>query len=62
VVGPTLERPVSTDPPPAEDEVQEFLRSSAGRAPRWLVAIGVLAWLTTVYLGYQSLTQLGRLF
>jgi hypothetical protein len=59
VVGPTLERPVSTDLPPAEDEVREFLRSSAGRAPRWLIAIGVL---TTVYLGYQSLTQLGRLF
>jgi Mn2+/Fe2+ NRAMP family transporter len=32
------------------------------RYPRWLIAIGALAWLTTVYLGYMSLTELGQLF
>ena len=31
------------------------------RYPRWLIAIGVLAWITTVYLGYQSMTGLGEL-
>ena len=32
------------------------------RYPRWLIAIGALAWATTVYLGYQSMTELGTLF
>ncbi len=32
------------------------------RYPRWLIAIGVLAWVTTVYLGYKSLAELGTLF
>ena len=31
------------------------------RYPRWLIVIGVLAWVTTVYLGYESLTSLGDL-
>jgi Mn2+/Fe2+ NRAMP family transporter len=30
--------------------------------PRWLVGIGVLAWLTSIYLGYNSLTGLQDLF
>ena len=30
--------------------------------PRWLIAVGALAWVTTVYLGYMSLTELGQLF
>ena len=29
--------------------------------PRWLIAIGVLAWVTTVYLGYQSMAGLAEL-
>ena len=31
------------------------------RYPVWLVAVGVLAWCLTVYLGYESLTMLGDL-
>ncbi len=30
--------------------------------PRWLVGIGVVAWAMTIYLGYNSLTGLGKLF
>jgi Mn2+/Fe2+ NRAMP family transporter len=30
--------------------------------PRWLVGIGALAWILTVYLGYNSLTGLAELF
>ncbi|HEU5455882.1 MAG TPA: hypothetical protein VFU85_09380, partial [Nocardioides sp.] len=30
--------------------------------PRWLIGVGALAWVTTVYLGYMSLTELGQLF
>jgi Mn2+/Fe2+ NRAMP family transporter len=32
------------------------------RYPRWLVVIGVAAWLLTVYLGWNSLSQLGTLW
>lgn len=32
------------------------------RYPRWLLGVGVLAWLLTLYLGYRSLTGLGQLF
>ena len=32
------------------------------RYPRWLIGIGVLAWVTTIYLGYQSLAGLAELF
>lgn len=32
------------------------------RYPRWLIVIGVLAWLTTIYIGYQAMTGLGGLF
>lgn len=32
------------------------------RYPSWLVAIGALAWVLTIYLGYNSLTGLGELF
>lgn len=32
------------------------------RYPRWLIAVGVAAWVLTIYLGYQSLTGLGELF
>ncbi len=31
------------------------------RYPAWLLAIGVLAWLLTLYLGWQSLSGLGKL-
>ncbi|MGK9274562.1 hypothetical protein KXR83_26585, partial [Williamsia muralis] len=31
------------------------------RYPTWLLAIGVIAWLVTLYLGYESLTKLGDL-
>ena len=31
------------------------------RYPAWLLAIGVLAWLVTLYLGYSSITSLGDL-
>jgi Mn2+/Fe2+ NRAMP family transporter len=30
--------------------------------PRWLLIIGVVAWVLTIYLGYESLTGLGNLF
>jgi hypothetical protein len=30
--------------------------------PRWLVGLGVLAWLTSIYRGYNSLTGLSDLF
>jgi Mn2+/Fe2+ NRAMP family transporter len=30
--------------------------------PRWLAAIGAVAWLVTVYLGWQSIGKLGSLF
>jgi Mn2+/Fe2+ NRAMP family transporter len=30
--------------------------------PRWLAAIGALAWLVTVYLGWESIGRLGALF
>ncbi len=29
--------------------------------PRWLVVVGVVAWLASVYLGYELLTTLGDL-
>ncbi len=32
------------------------------RYPSWLLSIGVLAWVLTIYLGYNSLTGLGKLF
>lgn len=32
------------------------------RYPAWLLVIGVLAWLLTLYLGVQSLSGLGKLF
>jgi Mn2+/Fe2+ NRAMP family transporter len=32
------------------------------RYPGWLLAIGVIAWVTTIYLGYNSLTGLKDLF
>lgn len=32
------------------------------RYPTWLFAVGALAWLLTLYLGYNSLAGLGRLF
>ncbi|SHF36496.1 NRAMP family divalent metal transporter [Streptoalloteichus hindustanus] len=32
------------------------------RYPRWLVVLGVLAWLVTVYLGWKSLGSLGDLW
>lgn len=32
------------------------------RYPRWLMAIGVLAWLLTLYLGWRSLGGLSKLF
>jgi Mn2+/Fe2+ NRAMP family transporter len=32
------------------------------RYPQWLLAIGVLAWLITLYLGWSSLTGLSKLF
>ena len=31
------------------------------RYPTWLLSIGVIAWLVTLYLGYESLTKLGDL-
>ena len=31
------------------------------RYPRWLAAIGTLAWLFTLYLGYQAILDLGSL-
>lgn len=31
------------------------------RYPAWLLGVGVLAWLVTLYLGYASITSLGRL-
>jgi hypothetical protein len=73
VMAPTPERPISTDPSRPEDQVTEssaLLWIAARRTdlmhgykyPRWLIAIGALAWLTTVYLGYMSLTELGQLF
>ncbi len=31
------------------------------RYPRWLILVGAAAWMTTVYLGYQSLTGLQEL-
>lgn len=31
------------------------------RYPRWLIAVGVLAWVTTIYLGYQSMAELGTI-
>lgn len=30
--------------------------------PRWLVALGAMAWVLTIYLGYNSLASLGDLF
>ena len=30
--------------------------------PRWLAALGVVAWLVTVYLGWESIGKLGTLF
>lgn len=30
--------------------------------PRWLIAIGAVAWVLTIYLAYDSLTSLGDLF
>ena len=30
--------------------------------PRWLIVVGVLAWLLTLYLGYQSLGSLAKLW
>ena len=32
------------------------------RYPRWLLGVGVLAWLLTLYLGYQSLSGLAQLW
>jgi Mn2+/Fe2+ NRAMP family transporter len=32
------------------------------RYPRWLLALGVAAWLLTIYLGWRSLGSLARLF
>ncbi len=32
------------------------------RYPRWLLGVGVLAWLLTLYLGYQSLSGLAKLW
>ncbi|WP_433409709.1 NRAMP family divalent metal transporter [Saccharomonospora azurea] len=32
------------------------------RYPRWLIVIGVAAWLLTVYLGWNSLSELGTLW
>ena len=32
------------------------------RYPAWLLAIGTIAWMTTIYLGYNSLTGLKALF
>lgn len=32
------------------------------RYPVWLLSIGVLAWVLTIYLGYNSLTGIGKLF
>ncbi|MGH3496352.1 MAG: NRAMP family divalent metal transporter [Nocardioidaceae bacterium] len=32
------------------------------RYPRWLLGIGAVAWVLTLYLGYKSLTGLGGLF
>ena len=31
------------------------------RYPRWLAAIGTLAWLFTLYIGYQAILDLGSL-
>jgi Mn2+/Fe2+ NRAMP family transporter len=31
------------------------------RYPAWLLGVGVLAWLVTLYLGYSALTSLGNL-
>lgn len=31
------------------------------RYPRWLVVVGVVAWVASVYLGYELLTTLGDL-
>lgn len=31
------------------------------RYPAWLLGVGVLAWLITLYLGYSSITSLGKL-
>ena len=30
--------------------------------PRWLLAVGVAAWLLTIYLGWESITGLKDLF
>ena len=30
--------------------------------PTWLLVIGVVAWVSTIYLGYNSLTSLSKLF
>ncbi|MDQ2782807.1 MAG: hypothetical protein M3Y26_09800, partial [Actinomycetota bacterium] len=30
--------------------------------PRWLLSVGVLAWILTVYLGFDSLTGIQKLF
>ena len=32
------------------------------RYPRWLAAIGTLAWLLTLYIGYQAILDLGSLW
>jgi Mn2+/Fe2+ NRAMP family transporter len=32
------------------------------RYPAWLIAIGALAWVLTIYLGYNSLSGLSQLF
>ncbi len=34
----------------------------AGLDPRWLLAVGVAAWLLTIYLGWESITGLKDLF
>lgn len=31
------------------------------RYPQWLLVIGVIAWSITLYLGYSSITSLGKL-
>lgn len=31
------------------------------RYPRWLLVVGVIAWLVTLYLGYSSISSLGKL-
>jgi len=35
---------------------------SGYRYPRWLGAIGLAAWLLTLYLGWESIGRLGTLF